>query len=302
MRVVADSARITDRIDLTGQKSQNRSVMTYDPLVTSLLIGLSALNLLLLGAVIFMLRRTRRAVMRRMKADRSKHRRFSLGRSIWPQTESLIALYRILDGRAEFPSTRVMAVSPDFMLHVVKHIRRFAPKKIVECGGGTSTIVMAHMLKAFGQDAHIYVIENHEPSIEEIGEQLRQRDLERFVTLIAAPLIEKRYDGFTTVFNWYDLRSAAIPSDIDLLIVDGPLSLVNACARYPAGPELLPRLARNAHIFVDDANRADERRMINLWRELYPDLVIRKLPAEKGCVELFLPAREVGNAFASAQS
>jgi hypothetical protein len=158
------------------------------------------------------------------------------------------------------------------------------------------------MLKTFGHDARIYVIENHEPSIEEIREQLRQRDLERFVTLIAAPLIEKRYDGFKTVFNWYDLSSAAIPSDIDLLIVDGPFSLVNACARYPAGPELLPKLARNAHIFVDDANRADERRIIDLWRKLYPDLAVRKLPAEKGCVELFLPAREVGKAFASPQS
>jgi len=279
--------------------------MMSGTLAASLWIVLSILNLLLLAAIIVMLRRTRRAVKRRLKADRLKYRRYfarQFGRSIWPQVESLASLYRILDGKADFPATRIMAVSPDFMLHVVKHIRRFAPKKIVECGGGTSTIVMAHMLKAFGQDAHIYVIENHEPSIEEIGEQLRQRDLERFVTLIAAPLIEKRYDGFTTVFNWYDLRSAAIPSDIDLLIVDGPLSLVNACARYPAGPELLPRLARNAHIFVDDANRADERRMIDLWRELYPDLVIRKLPAEKGCVELFLPAREVGNAFASAQS
>ena len=120
MHVVTNFARITGRIDPTGQKSQNRSVMIYDTLATSLLIGLSTLNLLLLGAVIFMLRRTRRAVTRKMKADH---------RSIWPKTESLIALYRILDGRAEFPSTRIMAVSPDFMLHVVKHIRRFAPKK-----------------------------------------------------------------------------------------------------------------------------------------------------------------------------
>lgn len=279
--------------------------MIYGTLATSLLIGLSALNLLLLGAVVFMLRRTRRALMRRLKAGLSKHRRLSLRqfqRSIWPQVESLIALYRILDGRDEIPSTRIMAISPDFMLHIVKHIRRCAPKKIVECGGGTSTIVMAHMLKAFGHDAHIYVIENHARSIEEIGEQLRRRDLERFVTLIAAPLIEKRYDGFETVFNWYDLGSAAIPSDIDLLVVDGPFSLVNTCARYPAGPELLPKLSRNAHIFVDDANRADERRMIDLWRKLYPELSIRKLPAEKGCIELFFPAREIGNTSASAQS
>jgi Methyltransferase domain len=283
--------------------------MMSGALATSLWIGLSILNLILLAAIIVMLRRTRRAVKRTLRVDRLKNRRHfarqfarQFGRSIWPQVESLVSLYRILDGKADFPATRIMAVSPDFMLHIVRHIRLSAPNTIVECGGGTSTIVMAHMLKIFGHDAHIYVIENHEPSIEEIRQQLRQRDLERFVTLIVAPLIEKRYDGFKTVFNWYDLRSAAIPSDIDLLIVDGPFSLVNACARYPAGPELFPKLARDAHIFVDDANRADERRMIDLWQILYPDLAIRKLRAEKGCVELFLPAREAGNAFASAQS
>ena len=269
--------------------------MMSGTLAASLWIVLSILNLLLLAAIIVMLRRTRRAVKRRLKADRLKYRRYfarQFGRSIWPQVESLASLYRILDGKADFPATRIMAVSPDFMLHIVKHIRLFAPKKIVECGGGTSTIVMAHMLKALGHDARIYAIENHAPSIEKMREELRRHDLERFVTLIVAPLVEKRYDGFETAFNWYDLRSAAIPSDIDLLVVDGPFSRVNTCARYPAGPELLPKLSRDAHIFIDDASRADERRMIDLWRKLYPDLGIRKLPAEKGCVDLFFLPRE----------
>jgi hypothetical protein len=269
--------------------------MMSGALATSLWIGLSILNLILLAAIIVMLRRTRRAVNRRLKADRLKNRRHfarPFGRSIWSQVEALVSLYRILDGKADFPFTRIIAVSPDFMLHIVKHIRLFAPNKIVECGGGTSTIVMAHMLKALGHDAHIYAIENHAPSLERIREELRQHDLERFVTLIVAPLVEKRYDGFETVFNWYDLSSAALPSDIDLLVVDGPFSGVNTYARYPAGPELLPKLSRDAHIFIDDAARPDERGMLDLWQKLYPDLGIRKLPAEKGCAELFFLPRE----------
>lgn len=127
--------------------------MTYGTLAMGLLIGLSILNLILLAAVIVMLRRTAWSMKRRLKASRSKYRRFArrqFGQSIWPQTESLIALYRILDGEVELPPTRIMAVSPDFMLHIVKHIRRVAPKTIVECGGGTSTVIMAHMLKALG--------------------------------------------------------------------------------------------------------------------------------------------------------
>ena len=115
--------------------------MMSGTLAASLWIGLSILNLVLLAAIIVMLRRTGRAVKRRLKADRLKYRRFfarQFGRSIWPQIESLVSLYRILDGKADFPSTRIMAASPDFMLHIVKHIRLFAPKKIVECGGYVS--------------------------------------------------------------------------------------------------------------------------------------------------------------------
>lgn len=265
-------------------------------LATSLLIGLSVFNLILLAVVIVMLRRMRRSVKRRLKADRSNQRGLfakRVNQSLWSQIESLVALYRVLDGRVDFPSTRVMAASPDFMLHVVDHIRRHAPQRIVECGAGTSTIVMAHMLRTLNCDAHIYAIENHAPTIERLTEQLRRHQLERFVTLVAVPLVEKRYVGFETIFHWYDLGSGAIPSSIDLLVVDGPFSGVNAYARYPAGPELLPKLSRKAHIFVDDANRREEAQMILLWQKLYPDLDSRRLRAEKGCVELFFLDREI---------
>jgi predicted O-methyltransferase YrrM len=265
-------------------------------LATSLWIGLAVLNLILLAAVILMLRRTSRYVKRRLKVDLLQHRKalaHRFDRLMWPQVESLISLYRQLDGKAAFPATRVWAASPDFMLHIVEHVRRHRPKCIVECGSGTSTIVLAHLLKALGHDARIFAIENHAPTVEKVREQLRRYDLERFVTLLVVPLVEKRYDGFDFVFNWYDLDRVDLPSSVDLLIVDGPSSRVNACARYPAGPELLPKLSRDAHVFVDDADRPEEGAMIKLWRRLFPDLGIRRLPAEKGGAELLFLDRKV---------
>jgi hypothetical protein len=125
-----------------------------------------------------------------------------------------------------------------------------------------------------------------------VRRQLQQRGLEQFATIIAVPLVKRRYDGFTTDFRWYDLGSAAIPATIDLLIVDGPHGSVNRYARYPAGPELLPRLSPNARVFVDDANRRDEQEMVRRWLESHPGLGARTLPAEKGCVELFFLDRE----------
>ncbi|NJM91705.1 MAG: class I SAM-dependent methyltransferase [Rhodospirillaceae bacterium] len=282
-------------------------VMMPDSLAAGLWIGLSTLNLVLLAAVLVILLLTSRKTTRRMKRARLMRRKIHdhvvkvrtemqkyderldrrFDRSIWPQIESLTSLYRLIDGKIDFPPTRRWAVSPDLLRHVAEHIRRHAPKTIVECGSGTSTVLMAHLLNALGQDGHIFAIENHVPTIDAVRVQLRRHDLERFVTLVVAPLTERQYPGYETLFHWYDLGVDTVPVGIDLLIVDGPASTVNECARYPAGPELFPKLARDAHVFVDDTNREEEQRMLRRWRKLYPDLGIRRLPAEKGCAELF---------------
>jgi Methyltransferase domain len=287
--------------------------MMSDSFATGLWIGLSALNLVLLAAMLFFLLRSSRKTARRLKRARLMRRKIrdqlvkiradmqkydeTLGRrfdrSIWPQIESLTSLYRLLDGKIDVPPTRRWAVSPDFLRHVAEHIRRHAPNTIVECGSGTSTVVMAQLLNALGQAGHIYAIENHVPTIDAVRAQLRRHDLERFVTLVAAPLAERQFPGFEAVFHWYDLGTDAVPAAIDLLIVDGPYSMVNEYARYPAGPELFPKLSRDAHVFVDDTGREEELHMLRSWRRLYPDLGIRHLPAEKGCAELFFLDRKI---------
>lgn len=282
--------------------------MTFEALTAALLAGLGALNLALLAAALAMLSRIRRRMKRARKAERAMRQRIeewtdpdrnaaasqrTFDRSIWPQIESLVSLYRLLDGKVELPTTRGWSASPDFLLHVVRHMRRHAPKKIVECGSGASTIVMAHTLHSLGNDGHIYSIENFAPIAEEVREQLRRRNLERFVTLIVVPLAEKRYDRFEAVFHWYDLDPNALPSDIDLLVVDGPFSMGDPNARYPAGPELLPKLSRDAHVFVDGAERPDQSAMVRQWRIIYPDLGIRRLATGKGGLELFFLDRKI---------
>ena len=189
--------------------------MMPNSFAAALWIGLSALNVVLLAAVLVILLLASRKTTRRMKrarlmrrkirdhvvkisADMQKYdkklgRRFD--RSIWPQVESLTSLYRLIDGKIDFPPTRRWAVSPDFLRHVAENIRRHAPTTIVECGSGTSTVVMAHLLNTLGQDGHIYAIEDHVPTIDAVRAQLRRHDLERFVTIVAAPLVERQYPG-----------------------------------------------------------------------------------------------------------
>lgn len=248
----------------------------------TMLIALCILNLALLLVVLGMVWRVRQRLIRMRDVQRMEW-----PRSLWPQFESLTKLYRLLDGKADLPNLRHWAVSPDFLLHVVRHVQDHAPKRILECSCGSSTVAMAQALRQFGIDGHIYSLENYEPSVAAVRGQLRRHGLERFVTLVVVPLVQKRYDGVDAAFHWYDLRPEMMPDDIDLLLVDGPSAVDNPYARYPAGPELLPKLSRAAHIFIDDADRLGELDMVDRWRKLYPSLGIRKLPAEKGCVELF---------------
>jgi hypothetical protein len=278
-----------------------------------ILMGVSLLNLCLLAALLVRLRTIKRRLKRTARAVRSTRKHLKavearllsrkvdyrgvglrlFERSIWPQIESLVALYRVIDGETEFPPTRRWSISPDMLMHLVRHIRRHRPSTIVECGGGTSTIVLAHVLDSLGCGGHIFSIENHAPTIRELRDQLRRRNLERFVTLIEAPLVEKRYEGIETVFHWYDIDAGAIPQPIDMLLIDGPNGAIGRQARYPAGPELLPLLSRDGHAFLDDAERMDEAAIMRRWRVLYPDLGIRMLPAEKGCAALFFLDRKI---------
>jgi hypothetical protein len=151
---------------------------------------------------------------------------------------------------------------------------------------------MAQALRAYGIDGHIYSLENYQPSIEAVRSQLRRHDLERYVTLITVPLVPKRYEGVEATFQWYDVKPGMVPDEIDLLLVDGPAAVDNPYARYPAGPELLPKLSASAHVFIDDADRLGELDMVDRWRALHPTLDVRKLPAEKGCAELFFRKAE----------
>ena len=69
-----------------------------------------------------------------------------------------------------------------------------------------------------------------------------------------------------------------------MLVIDGPPMPVGPLVRYPAGPIFFPKLAPGATVFLDDAARDDEKRIIERWQREFPDFEIRNYPCEKGCV------------------
>jgi hypothetical protein len=74
--------------------------------------------------------------------------------------------------------------------------------------------------------------------------------------------------------------------NIDMLIIDGPPAGLNSCARFPAGPLLLPMLREEAEVFLDDADRGDEQIIIERWLKEFPHLQKKIHNCEKGAVSL----------------
>jgi predicted O-methyltransferase YrrM len=151
-----------------------------------------------------------------------------------------------------------------YLFHLV---RRHRPKVVMELGSGSSTLILAGSLRATGGGRLITV--EHDPKHRVRTERLlEQTELSSWVELIEAPLKEQAFGAHK--LQWYDLgrRLDSLPHPIDLLFVDGPPGKVQPLSRYPALPVLLPYLAPDAHIVIDDGVRADEMHMVELWREL----------------------------------
>ena len=201
---------------------------------------------------------------------------------LYRQLEALTALNTLIHPERPLPPLRAWAGSPDFLLQLARRVLLRQPEVIVECSSGASSVVAARCCQLNGS-GHVYALE-HEPVFAEATRAyLREQGLEDWATVIDAPLQMVDLDGVG--YPWYALDG--LPDrPIDVLVVDGPPAALGPMARYPAGPKLLPRLAPNAAVLVDDADREGERTMVRLWQETFPELKANRVTAEKGLVIL----------------
>lgn len=184
-----------------------------------------------------------------------------------------------LDLHLGFAHDPQWAAAPDFLRLIVEHTLTERPSVIVECGSGTTTLMLARCCQINGT-GRVYSLE-HEPAFaERTRSELARYDLQAYASVLDAPLVEHRLG--TETFAWYD-PGGLTAFAIDLLVIDGPPGQRQRHARYPALPVLFPRLAARYTVFLDDAARADEREIIRRWQRDYPGLDHRLLDTERGC-------------------
>lgn len=186
------------------------------------------------------------------------------------------------------PPLRGWAASPDVLLLIARHVRHAGPAVIVECGSGSSTLVLAQAAKLNGH-GHVYSIDHDGAFAEETRNLLDRHGLSEWATVCHAPLRETEIAG--TRWTWYDIECLPRTPLIDLLFIDGPpAGDPSPWARYPAGPILFPHLAAEGIVFADDTARPGETAVLQRWTREFPHLRQYTHFCEKGCCELRMPA------------
>lgn len=138
-------------------------------------------------------------------------------------------------------------------------------ERIVECGSGVSTVLLARLLAQRGAGT-LTALEHDEGWARWVTAQLAREGLDvraRVVTAALAP------DG------WYDptaVEAGLGPAPIDLLVVDGPPACAPGAglARHAALSTLAPQLAPGAAVVLDDVVRPGEQEVLRRWEAATP--------------------------------
>ena len=138
------------------------------------------------------------------------------------------------------------------------------PNLVLECGSGTSTLLMASYLRVTGHGC-VVALEHDAGFAERTRQLVRELGLEERAQIRDSPLRPVQVGEHT--IPWYDLGSLRDLNGekAQILFVDGPPGRTAELARLPALPLLLPYLAEDCIVILDDAHRPDETLIAERW-------------------------------------
>ena len=148
------------------------------------------------------------------------------------------------------------SMRPAGLVKVCNEIVHGDRTRILECGSGVSTVLLARLLHE--RERGVLTSLEHDPHWATlIQDHLQREHLDQIARVVHAPL-----QGDPP---WYRLDE--MPDEIDLLIVDGPPAFESGhgAARAPALARLDDKLVHDAAVILDDIERPGEQQIIATW-------------------------------------
>lgn len=178
------------------------------------------------------------------------------------ESDALHQLHRRFPIEGSLPLLGGWALSPTGLLQLLDLATARSVRTVVECGSGVSTIYLAWLLRQ-EPGARLISLE-HEPDFAHaIRERLRDLELDDVAEVRLAPLKPATFGAWSG--DWYALEAVRDLDAVDLLLVDGPPRSSGEQSRYPALPVFESRMSSTGIILLDDANRSEERAVLDAW-------------------------------------
>jgi hypothetical protein len=157
------------------------------------------------------------------------------------------------------------AADPLLAYHAVQLVMERRPGLVIECGSGSSTVIVARCLQELGH-GRILSLEHDPDFAEQTRSLLREHGVADLATVVTAPLTRRQHEG--REYRWYDsLYETYLTEPAGVLLVDGPPGSTAPHARFPAFPLLRRFLSEDWAILMDDGDRPDERWIARTWAE-----------------------------------
>jgi hypothetical protein len=204
------------------------------------------------------------------------------------EVEALLQLFAGFEPRAPMPSSGHWALNPTELLELWSALAQRRPALVLELGGGTSSVWLGYGVERYG--GRLVSIDHDPAYAEQTRAQLRRHGLDKLAEVRVAELQPVTVDD--EPFQWYGRAAFAGVAGVELLLVDGPPGTTGRQARYPALPLLSDRLATQATVLLDDADRADEQEIVRRWAAEVPGLALE--PATLGHLAVLHYTRPAG--------
>jgi len=209
------------------------------------------------------------------------------------QVQALLNLHRLVQIHDRVPPMGGWAASADFNVLMLQELISVRPRTVVECGSGTSTLLLALAVKQYDLPTRVVALEHLATHKAATESALREHGVADFAEVRLAPLSPVSVPDHAT--PWYAEERLRDLDDIGLLVVDGPPGTTGEAARYPAVALLSDRLSARCTVLVDDLDRESDLEVAQSWRPLLPDFEFELLDTlQKHAGVLRRPAGSAG--------
>lgn len=188
-------------------------------------------------------------------------------------TEDLYALEllaKILQDGPYLPFSS-MALRPYALAFMMNELIINNRKNVIEFGSGMSTLLLGRLVRSSGLETKIVSVDENEGWVTLLQSMIRKEGLEGIAQVIHVPLAQRNSPVGKP--RWYveDMLAAKLPpgTRFDMVVVDGPTAYNPEIefSRYFALPFVKDRLHDKFAVFLDDADRRGEQKVLHKWRQ-----------------------------------